>query len=120
LTYINCGHPPQLLLRADGKVVRLEQHNIALGILQNFHYKDSIIPMMEGDVLVLYTDGVIELMNQQGEAFGIQRLGQVIQEHRQLPAVDLINKVIEAARVFSADEGFLDDLTLVIVRRGSS
>ena len=119
LTYISCGHPPPLLLRADGEVDKLDKQNIALGIFQHIHFTDEQIQMTAGDILVLYTDGVIELMNKQGEAFGIQRLVQVIRENQQLPAVELINKVIEATLVFS-DYGFLDDLTLVVVRRESS
>jgi len=117
LTYISCGHPPPLLLHADGKVEKLDQRNAALGIFQNSDYTDEQIQMTAGDILVLYTDGVVEPMNQQGEAFGMQRLAQVIRENQQLAAAELISKVIEATRAFSAYYGFLDDLTLVIVRR---
>lgn len=116
LSYISCGHPPPLLMHADGAVDKLDQKNAALGILPNFHYTDKQIQMTAGDILVLYTDGVIELMNQQGETFGIPRLVQVIRENRQLAAAELIDKVIEATRIFSDDYDSLDDLTLVIVR----
>lgn len=120
LTYISCGHPPPLLFHADGGVDKLDQKNAALGIFQNLHYTDEQIEMTAGDILVLYTDGVIELMNHQGETFGIPHLVQVIRENRQLAAAELINKVIEATRIFSYDDGFQDDLTLVIVRREAS
>jgi phosphoserine phosphatase RsbU/P len=118
LTYISCGHPPPLLLRKDGEVEKLNQQNTALGVFQNLHFNDGLIQMTAGDILVLYTDGVTELMNQGGEVFGVQRLVQVIRQNPLLAAADLISSVIEAAQVFSDSQSFLDDLTLVIVRRG--
>ena len=83
LTYISCGHPPPLLLHADGKDEKFDQHNTALGIFQNLHYADSRAQMAIGDILILYTDGVLELMNPQGEAFGAQRLVQTIRQNQQ-------------------------------------
>jgi len=120
LTYISCGHPPPMLLRANGEVAKLDQKNTALGIFQNMHFTDEQVQMSAGDILVIFTDGVVELTNQQGEAFGLQRVIQVIRENQQLAVAELTGKVIEATRVFSDHFGFLDDLTLVIVRRESS
>lgn len=120
LTYISCGHPPPLLLRADGQAERLIHRNTALGMFLDSQYTDAQEQIAEGDMLVLYTDGIIELLNQQGEAFGIQRLEQLVRENQQLTAAEVISKVIEATRVFSGTSGFLDDLTLVVLRRESS
>ncbi len=117
LTYISCGHPPPLLLRANGEVERLNRHNPALGIFQDLHHRDEENNLAAGDILVLYTDGVIELMNQHDELFGIQRLAQVIRENQQLAASEIMLKIIQATQVFSNNYGFLDDFTLVIVRR---
>ena len=117
VTYISCGHPPPLLLRASGDVEKLNRHNPALGIFQNLHHNDEEIILAPGDILVLYTDGVFELTNQHGETFGLPRLVQVLRENRQLPAAEIILKVIRATQVFSHDYGYLDDFTLVIVRR---
>jgi serine phosphatase RsbU (regulator of sigma subunit) len=121
LTYISCGHPPPLLFRANGKVEKLNRHNpalgFALGIFQNLHHSDEEINLAAGDILALYTDGVFEINNRHAESFGVQRLVQVIRENHQLPADEIILKVIQATQVFSDDYGFLDDFTLVIVRR---
>jgi len=121
LTYISCGHPPPLLLRSNGEVETLNRHNpalgFALGIFQSLHYSDEKINLAAGDILVLYTDGAVELMNHKNESFGIQRMVQVIRENQQLAAAEIILKVIQATSAFSEDYGFLDDFTLVIVRR---
>ncbi len=117
LTYISCGHPPPQLLRADGKEDILDQRNTALGIFQNLQYTEASTHLNAGDILVLYTDGVVELMNQYNETFGVPRLRQVIRENGHMPAEDLVNKVIETTRIFSNSYAFLDDLTLVILRR---
>ena len=117
LTYISCGHPPPLLLRANGEVETLNRHNPALGIFQNLHYSEAEANMAPGDILILYTDGVTEGINQQNESFGIKRLMQVIRDNQQLASADLILKVIRATGAFTAHYGFLDDFTLIIVRR---
>ena len=117
LVYVSCGHPPPLLLHANGVVDKLIHGNTTLGVFQNLHYTDAQTQMNTGDILVLYTDGIVEQINHQEEVFGVQRLVQAIQENRHLSSAELINKVIEATRNHSVDSGFLDDLTLVIVRR---
>jgi sigma-B regulation protein RsbU (phosphoserine phosphatase) len=120
LTYISCGHPPPLLVRANGEVEKLNRHNPALGIFQNLHHQDEESNLAPGDILVLYTDGVTEIMNEHNVSFGVQRMGQVIRENQQLSAADLVLKVIRATGAFTAHYGFLDDFTLIIVRRENS
>lgn len=119
LTYTTCGHPPPLLLQANGEVIQSNQRNTALGIARRPNYRDERLQMCPGDILVLYTDGVIELMNPEGEAFGLSRLVQVIRQNQASTASELVEKIIESARAFSSNHGFLDDLTLVIVRSNS-
>jgi serine phosphatase RsbU (regulator of sigma subunit) len=117
LTYISCGHPPPLLMNANGEVELLEQHNTALGIFPNSDYAVMQKQIAKGDILALYTDGITELMNQQGEVFGIERLAQALRDNQGLASAELVNQVIEATRGFTDYPSFRDDLTLVIVRR---
>jgi serine phosphatase RsbU (regulator of sigma subunit) len=115
--YTCCGHPPPLMLHHDGKVEILDQQNTALGIFQALQFTDAQLKMEQGDILCLYTDGVTELVNGQGEYFGIPRLVQLLQENAHLPSREIIQRVIQATRDFSESTGFLDDITLVIVHR---
>lgn len=117
LTYISCGHPPPLILNSDGEVHKLDRRNPALGVFQNLHYVSEQKQMAKGDILVLYTDGIIELMNQQGEFFGTKRLSEVIRENQSLALVSLVDKVIEATQLFTAYSGFRDDIALVLLKR---
>ena len=117
LTYISCGHPPPLVLRANGEVAKLDHNNTALGIFPDLSYSEATTCLEAGDILILYTDGAVELMDQSDEIFGISRLVEVIRENQHLSAAEVIDKVIEATQQFSAYYGFLDDLTLVVVRR---
>lgn len=120
LTYISCGHPPALLIHPGGEMELLDQHHTALGIFQDSRYTDGNTQLSAGDTLVLYTDGVTELVNDQSEAFGIERLLQLVRENQQLLAAELIGKVMRATQDFSGNNGFLDDITLVIVKRLSA
>lgn len=120
LTYISCGHPPALLIHPGGEMELLDQHHTALGIFQDSRYTDGHTQLSAGDTLVLYTDGVTELVNDQSEAFGIERLLQVVRENQQLPAAELVGKIMRATQDFSGNIGFLDDITLVIVKRLSA
>lgn len=120
LTFVSCGHPLPLMVRSDGEVNTLEPHNAALGIFESMQFIEETDHLAVGDILALYTDGLVELMNQQGNAFGTQRLVKILRDNQGNDSAALINKVIEAAQVYSDSTSFRDDLTLVIVQRKSS
>ncbi len=117
-TYISCGHPSPLLIHKNGEVENLYLHNPALGIIQNLQFTDQEISLVSGDALVLYTDGIIELTDQHGQAFGFERLAQVVRENHHLAASELIYKIIRTTHDFSDNYGYLDDFTLIVLRRG--
>ena len=70
-----------------------------------------------GDTLVLYTDGVVEIMNAAGEMFGVDRLEAVIRGRPRALSRALVEAVVDATRAFAGREGYEDDFTLVIIRR---
>jgi sigma-B regulation protein RsbU (phosphoserine phosphatase) len=79
LTYCNAGHNYPLLLRNDGSLVSLDEtHGIPLGIDEGQVYKTGAIVINKNDVLVLYTDGITEAMNNNGELYGDERFTDLV------------------------------------------
>ncbi len=79
LAYCGAGHPPALIRRADGGIVRMDTRCPAFGVFRDLSYEDSFVDLAPGDRLVLYTDGVIEA-RRNGELFGEERLAALISE----------------------------------------
>ncbi|HQN01610.1 MAG TPA: SpoIIE family protein phosphatase [Candidatus Hydrogenedentes bacterium] len=117
-TYTNCGHNPPLLLRADGRVDTLTQGGPLLSILLGAVYRAAQVTLQVGDLLVLYTDGVVEVMSKEGEEFGLARLQAVLQAAHSLPAQAIIERIIQATQVFSGAANYRDDFTCMVVKRG--
>lgn len=118
LSYVNCGHNPPLLLRADGGAERLESGGMPLGVFADAHLEPGEAWLRRGDTLVLYTDGVVENADREGEElFGIERLLAVLRGSCHLPAKGVIDAVIEATRAFASSQAYPDDFTLMVVRR---
>jgi sigma-B regulation protein RsbU (phosphoserine phosphatase) len=113
-TYTNAGHNPPLLVRRDGKVVRLEEGGAILGVFPEYEYMEAQIELTPGDRLVMFTDGVSEVPDANGNDFGEERLTQLLKINRELDAAELQQKIIEAITVFSGGE-FHDDVTLVVL-----
>jgi serine phosphatase RsbU (regulator of sigma subunit) len=117
LAFANCGHNPPLLLRADGPRDVLASGGPALGMWDAATFVPGTASVQPGDILVLYTDGVIEVMNAAGEIFGVDRLEQVIRGGPTGSSQRLVQAVVDATRAFCGRPGYEDDFTLVIIRR---
>lgn len=118
ILYVNAGHnPPLLYHQSDETVTPLSEHGIALGILPNIEQPQEQIQMQCGDVIVLYTDGITDALNEAEEEFGAPRLVQVIQEHALETAQELTDQILRAVHAFTENAAQFDDLTLVVVKR---
>ena len=119
LTYINAGHNPPLLVRAAGEVTRLDIGGFPLGITPFGDYREGWVELEPGDVLVIYSDGASESLNEKGEEFGEARLIELVQKHRARTAPGLRDRIDEALTKFVGNAETVDDLTLVILKRKS-
>ncbi|HYL97311.1 MAG TPA: GAF domain-containing SpoIIE family protein phosphatase [Blastocatellia bacterium] len=117
LLYINAGHNPPLLLHTDGTSELLMDGGLPLGVFPDSKYSESIVNLSSGEILVLYTDGVVEAKNAADQDFGVSRLAEIVSKAKDLRAHEICQEVANAVRDFSADVGGPDDdLTISIIK----
>jgi len=117
LNYINAGHNPPLVGRADGTVEQLASGGFPLGIMPMAEYEVGQLELQAGEALVIYSDGVSEAVNQKDEEFGMERLTEVIRKNLKASASGIRDKVESALSSFTQTTPANDDITLVIVKR---
>lgn len=113
LTYANAGHPPPVLLRADGVVRRLRRGGPVLGVVAEADYKEGLLALHRGDRLVLVTDGITEAEGVAADELGDEGLMATLQTLRALDATDAAPRILDLARSFAAGE-LGDDATVVV------
>ena len=114
--YCNAGHNPPLFF-AHNSVHELTRGGLILGIYPKAKYERGFAYFEPGNMLVMYTDGVIEATNSLGEEFGSDRLTEIVQENRTLSSKDLYDKIFLTLKEFTEDAAPNDDRTLFIVKR---
>jgi sigma-B regulation protein RsbU (phosphoserine phosphatase) len=116
--FANAGHNPPLIVRAaTGEVEYLKPHGMALGVLPEVSLNNQQARLEDGDVLVLYTDGVTDALDARGHEFGLERLEKAIVKHRTKSADGIVAAIQDAVNKFVGDEPPFDDLTLVVAKR---
>ena len=123
LTYVNAGHnPPMLFHQANGEwqVCRLETGGTVVGLLESFPYQQAALTIAPGDILIAFTDGISEAMNDADEEWGEARLVETIQCCVRLRPSEIVARVMQAADAFVAGAKQHDDMTLVALQAQSS
>lgn len=114
LTYTNAGHNAPLLVRRDGSVFCLSTGGVILGILPNYPFAQGTIDLQPGDQFLLYTDGISEAANAEGEEFGEARLQQLLRTIGPRPALSALQQITQAVNDFHpAPER--DDRTMIMM-----
>ena len=121
LSFTNAAHAPALYLeRKSGTIHDLETTNLPIGAIPDMPIKPGTLRKIQpGDLVVLATDGLIELRNDKDEMFGTDRLKQIILENQQLPAGELRDLIQQRIREFHPDPHLPDDITLLLIERKS-
>jgi phosphoserine phosphatase RsbU/P len=119
LRYVNAGHNPPVVIRRDGSIHWLETGGAPVGLLADSEYQEGIVTLETGDLLVAFTDGLIEATNQDGEEWGVQGLLKAVARAAQCSqeAGDLVNLIFNMMDDFSKGHQS-DDTTLAVVRIG--
>jgi sigma-B regulation protein RsbU (phosphoserine phosphatase) len=115
LSYINAGHPPPLVVRGM-ELLPLDEGGMVVGMFSDVEYPVSRFAMRPGDMLIFYTDGVIEAENEKDEGYSLARLGAAAIARRNLSAAAIQAALIEDIEKFCCRSDFADDITLMIVK----
>src|SRR5512139_343185 len=114
--YVNAGHNPQFIRRADGSLDELPATGVPIGLLPGRGYEEKSVSIGEGDLLFFYTDGTVEIANEQGEFFGHERLAAVITRDRAAGVEAILADVEEELRAFRGSAEQSDDATMMALR----
>jgi serine phosphatase RsbU (regulator of sigma subunit) len=117
LTYINAGHDVPILRRASGAIERLEAGGLPLGIRAGASYDCGAVTLEPGDLLVVYTDGVVEAENAKGEEYEESRLLALCQSSATGSAADILAGLMSSVGAFVGGAPQRDDLTCLVLRR---
>jgi serine phosphatase RsbU (regulator of sigma subunit) len=117
LAYANAGHNPPVLMRANGDAEMLEGGGPVLGILSIAPYSEMHAKLERGDMIAIYSDGVTEANNPAYDEFDEERLIEVLRAHRNEPATQIVQAVIQAVTEFAAGAPQADDITLLVAKR---
>ena len=119
LEYCNAGHLPPLICSAgsNGHPLRLLRTGIPLGILEDQSWGTNEVKLNPGDLLLLYTDGVIDAINESTDNFGEQRLHESLWSRFGQPASLLLDGLSEDIKAFTGESRQFDDIAMVVVNR---
>jgi sigma-B regulation protein RsbU (phosphoserine phosphatase) len=117
LTYVNAGHnPPAVRRKSDSTISWLRPTAPAIGLAEEFRARMETISFEEGDSLLLYTDGLTEVLNISNEEFGQERLGALVQQYADRPAPDLLQSIRREVSTFGGGRPLVDDVTMVALK----
>ncbi len=116
LNYCNAGSFPPIVISADGKIMRLKQGGILIGVEPDPFYGEGIVKLKPGDMVVSYTDGCIDQENEKGEYFSEERFIKILKDNCELSLEALMEKIY--TNILSFGSGIVkDDITVILLRR---
>jgi phosphoserine phosphatase RsbU/P len=116
LRYVNAGHVPPAVIRADGRVEWLEAGGMIVGILPDVQFESGTLALGPGDLLVACTDGITEAMDAEGTEFSKQRLAQIVSGMRECTPEEIMRKVIAEVEAHSLNGMYEDDRILMVMK----
>jgi len=119
-SYCNAGHNPPIVLQQNAvgraSIVWLDPTGAAIGLVEESEYAQRTLSLHEGDLLVMYTDGVTEAANPQGEMFGSERLAGVVERMYQSPPREVVSGIREDLEGHTDGRPLADDATVIVGR----
>jgi sigma-B regulation protein RsbU (phosphoserine phosphatase) len=118
LTYVNAGHNPPIYLQAGSETVfrELTSGGLVAGAFEHTRYEQETVQMKPEDILFLYTDGLSEAMNRQGEEFGAGRITEILKSIKTLSVDQIRDEVVSRVKEWCTGMSLYDDLTFVVMK----
>jgi phosphoserine phosphatase RsbU/P len=122
VTYVNAGHNPPLVYHcsgtpADSQFHWLSKTGMALGIVPEAAFYHEVVRLASGDFMLMYTDGVVDTLDPQGNPFGVDKLQTIILENCNEPAFQLVHALEQALANHVGGLEPFDDITILAVKR---
>ena len=115
--YTNCGHNHPIILYPNGRISSLDDSGPSLNLVSDAGYTSASIDLEPGEVVILYTDGVVEIFNEEKEEFGLERLKNVLSGSFDKSSGGIIKNVVNSTKAFSRSRYYLDDFTILALKR---
>jgi sigma-B regulation protein RsbU (phosphoserine phosphatase) len=117
MTYVNAGHNPPIILRASGESEELPACGVVLGVFEDAKYEEKKTQLNPGDILAIFSDGVTEAQDTEGNMFTEERFLAAMKKHQDKSAPDIIKAIFDDVVSFAGKEPQYDDSTLMILKR---
>lgn len=115
VTYTLAGHEPPFLIHDRGRVGSLLNTQLIVGIDAGFKYREHKVPFEKGDVLCIFSDGIIEAENPEGEIFGRERVAAALERCLDMPTGAIIEDMLGDLRKFCSGSPLRDEVSIVVV-----
>lgn len=120
MLYTNAGHNyPLVFHEEDDDFESLEDGGLLMGMFEEATYHQGKVQLKKGDVVVFYTDGIVEAMNERDEMYGFDRLRDLVLHHKHEDADQIRDVILADARQFMGISPQYDDMTLIVVKVNS-
>ncbi|HSL89114.1 MAG TPA: PP2C family protein-serine/threonine phosphatase, partial [Ignavibacteriaceae bacterium] len=116
IEFINAGHFPPLIVK-DKNIKELEKGTAALGIIPDISFVQQTIELESEEIFIVYSDGIFEARNDNGEFFGMERFYQLIKHYANQNPSDMGNSIISQIEQFIGNSPFADDISLIILKK---
>lgn len=114
--FSNCGHHPAVLKRKNGTIEKLTTKGMALGVVPFHHVETNKVQLHSGDMLLLFTDGIVEAHNEKMKMFGEEKLISHFEAKSDLPPQQIVDEIIEEVALFADGAPQYDDLTILVLK----
>jgi len=118
LSYVNAAHCPPLVVRADGTLDALGATSVPVGLVESAEFTVAEAQLTAGEKIVIYTDGVTEALNDEGNFFGRKRLREIVAEYAAEPCASIHDAIQDAVAAFTGGATQSDDITVVVLEFG--